>query len=252
MKNLIIQYYIDTQKYSQPSFNNLYASPMEEYSRYSFQLYCKKYDIDYIRITEPKLGFKHPTWERFDLWIDRSWWEKYDQIMYVDSDVIAFEHAPNVFKEYPTIDCHLKSPYYQKMRDAGPSGAKRNQRMNPLADNYSGETISKKFIQPGVILLNKLSTEFMLPWISKYKDITDNRIDDGMFLNHCIVESKVPVLDMNRWWNHKNNGEKFDYKRTNFIHCAGGKKHKRGAAIWPKLAKLFPEVQVDFSICLKD
>jgi len=248
MKTLIIQYYIDTKKYSHPTFNNLGASPMEEYSRHSFMKYCDKYGIDYLRITEPKLGYKHPTWERFDLWIDRSWWDKYDQIMYVDSDVIAFEHSPNIFDKYPVIDNQLKTAYYPKFRDAGPEGAKYNQRVNPLADRYTGETISKRFVQPGVMILNKVNTEFMLPWISKYKDITDDRIDDGMFLNHCIVESKVPLLDMDRKWNHKNNGERYDYNNVYFLHCAGGKKHKRGVKIWPKLKKLFPEVVVDLSV----
>ena len=247
MKNLVIQYYIDTKKYSHPSFNNLYASPMEEYSRYSFQRYCKKFNLDYLKITEPKLGFKHPTWERFDLWLDRSWWEKYDQIMYVDSDVIAFDHAPNIFLDYPTIDNRLKTAWYPKFRVATPEGAKLNQRVNPLADLYTGETIRDRFVQPGVIILNKVNTEFMLPWISKYKDITDDRIDDGMFLNHCIVESKVPLLDMHKMYNHKNNGENFDYSTVYFLHCAGGKKHKKGVKIWPKLAKLFPEVKVDLS-----
>jgi hypothetical protein len=83
MKNLVIQYYIDINKYSNPTFNNLGPSPIEKYSSYSFKKYCDKYNIDYIKITEPKLGFKHPTWERFDLWCDRSWWDKYDQICYV-------------------------------------------------------------------------------------------------------------------------------------------------------------------------
>ncbi len=247
MKNLIIQYYIDTSKYSQPNFNNLYASPMEEYSRYSFEKYCKKFDIDYLRITEPKLGFKHPTWERFDLWMDRSWWDKYNQILYVDSDVIAFEHAPNIFNEYPEIDTKLKTAYYPKFRLADDKGAKYNQRVNPLADRFTGEQIRTRFVQPGVMMLNKTNTEFMLPWISKYKDITDDRIDDGMFLNACIVDSNVPLLDMPWKWNHKNNGERYDYNKVNFLHCAGGKKHKKGVKIWGKLAKLFPEVKVDLS-----
>ena len=60
MRNLVIQYYIDIQKYSQPEFNNLKPSPMEEYSRHSFKLYCEKFGLEYLRITEPKLGFKHP------------------------------------------------------------------------------------------------------------------------------------------------------------------------------------------------
>ena len=119
-KNLVIQYYIDVQKYSQPKFNNLKPSPMETYSRNSFEIYCKKHNLDYLRISEPKLGFKHPTWERFDLWMDRSWYDKYEQIMYVDSDVIAMPHAPNIFKDYPDIDNKLKTCYYPKFREANP------------------------------------------------------------------------------------------------------------------------------------
>tara|TARA_X000001382_G_scaffold128421_3_gene118083 strand:+ start:481 stop:1236 length:756 start_codon:yes stop_codon:yes gene_type:complete len=247
MRNLVIQYYIDIQKYSQPGFNNLKPSPMETYSRHSFQKYCAKYNLEYQRITEPKLAFKHPTWERFDLWVDRSWWEKYDQIMYVDSDVIALPHAGNIFQEYPEINEKLKTCYYPKFRGATPDGAKYNQRVNPLADNYTGEQIMQRFVQPGVMMLNKMSTEFMLPWISKYKEVTDDRIDDGMFLNGCIVDSKVPLLDMQRMYNHKNNGEKFDYNKVNFLHCAGGKKHKRNVKIWSKLEDIFPDVEVDLS-----
>ena len=247
MRNLVIQYYIDIQKYSQPEFNNLKPSPMEEYSRHSFKLYCEKFGLEYLRITEPKLGFKHPTWERFDLWTDRTWWDNYDQVMYVDSDVIALPHAPNIFEQYPDIDSRLKTAYYPKFRNAGPEGAKLNQRVNPLADNCTGKQISSRFVQPGVIVLNKENTEFMLPWIEKYKDIKDNRIDDGMFLNSCIVDSEVPLLDMNKKFNHKNNGEHFDYDNVYFLHCAGGKKHKRQVKIWAKLKKMYPEVEPDLS-----
>ena len=117
-----------------------------------------------------------------------------------------------------------------------------------MADQFTGETISKRFVQPGVMLLNKVNTEFMLPWISKYKDVTDNRIDDGMFLNASIVKSEVPLLDMERMYNFKNNGEKFNYNQVRFLHCAGGKKHKRHVKIWPKLKNIFPDVKVDLSI----
>jgi len=245
MKNLIIQYYIDTKLYTQPNFNNLYASPAEQYSSHSFQIYCKKHGIDYIKITKPKLGFKHPTWERFDLWMDRSWWDRYDQIMYVDSDVYAFPHAPNIFESYHVVDNKLKSAHYPKFRDSSPQQAKKIQELNPLAESLSGEIINKRFIQPGVIILNKFCTELMLPWISQYKNLKDDRIDDGMFLNHCIVESKVELLDMDRKWNHKNNGENIDKNLIYFMHSLGGKKHKKMSKLWKILSKIYPEVKIN-------
>jgi hypothetical protein len=246
MKNLIIQYYIDTNLYTEPNFNNLYASPAEQYSSHSFQVYCKKYGIDYIKIIKPKLGFKHPTWERFDLWLDRSWWDKYDQIMYVDSDVFALPHATNIFDS-----CHnkesFKAAHYHKWRNKNSKQAKDAAKINPLLDKVSGDIIAKRGIQPGMFVLNKKCTEHMLPYIKEYKNVIDDKIDDGMFLNYCLIKSEVLQEDLPEKWNHKNNGEKRDYSSIYFLHCAGGKKHKKGTNLWNVLAKNYPEVKVDLS-----
>lgn len=246
MKNLIIQYYIDTRTYTQPNFNNLYASPAEQYSSYSFQTYCKKYSIDYTKITKPKLGFKHPTWERFDLWLDRSWWDRYDQIMYVDSDIFALSHAPNIFDS-----CHNKQSFkaaqYNKWRNKNPQQAKETAEVNPLLKDSPGDIIAKRGIQPGMFILNKKCTEQMLPCIKEYVNITDNKIDDGMFLNYCLIKSGVLQEDLSDKWNHKNNGEKLNYSSIYFLHAAGGKKHKKGTKLWQVLAENYPEVQVDLS-----
>jgi hypothetical protein len=246
MKNLIIQYYIDTNLYTQPNFNNLYASPAEQYSSHSFQIYCKKHGIDYIKITKPKLGFKHPTWERFDLWIDQSWRDQYDRILYVDSDVFVLPHATNIFDEYPDLDT-FKAAVYKKYRQGTPEQCKEITKDISLFNDINGEDIKTKFIQPGVFMLNKKCIEDMLPYISQYKDITDDKIDDGMFLNYCIVKSGVSYKDMMPQWNFKNNGcEKFNKKSTYFLHAAGGKKHKKGN-MWNLLNNIYPEINADLS-----
>ena len=90
----------------------------------------------------------------------------------------------------------------------------------------------------------------MLPWVSKYANtvqIGDRIIDDGMFLNDCIVKSNIPLLDMHKKWNHKNNGRHFDYSAINFLHYAGGNKHRRNSEVWKVLQKIYPEVIVDLS-----
>jgi len=250
MKNLVIQYYIDTALYSMPEFNNLKPSPVEEYSSYSFVQYCKKYDVDYIKITKPKLGFKHPTWERFDLWLDGSWWDRYDNIMYVDSDVFALPNARNVFQLYNKVGA-FKSPVYAKFRYAITKDLISIVKNNPLMTDMSLKEIRKKVIQPGVFILDKLSAEKMLPFIEKYKDITDPCIDDGMWLNDCLIRSKIEIQDMDPRWNVKNNGDKINLKDIFFWHCAGGKKHKSGTRLWKELAKIYPDVKVDTSHLIK-
>ena len=90
MKTLIIQYYIDINLYSQPEFNGIGPTDVEKYSEYSFKKYCNKYGHDFLRVTEPKFGYIHPTWERFDLWFNKEWLDKYDQILYVDNQIEGY------------------------------------------------------------------------------------------------------------------------------------------------------------------
>lgn len=246
MKNLVIQYYIDTSMYAQPTFNNLSASPAEQYSCHSFQRYCKKYSIDYVKITKPKLGYKHPTWERFDLWLDRSWWNRYDHIMYVDSDIFALAHAPNIF-EFCDDTESFKAARYNRWRNLNPSQAREAARNNPLCKDLPGDILAQRVIQPGMFVVNKRCTEHMLPYVKEYANITDNKIDDGMFLNYCLIKSGVLQKDLSDKWNHKNNGAKRDYGLIYFLHSAGGKKHKKSSKLWSVLAENYPDVKVDLS-----
>jgi hypothetical protein len=246
MKNLIIQYYIDVKKYTDPTYNNLTPSPLESYSSHSFKEYCRRYGHDYRKITEPKINFQHPTWERFDLWTDRSWWDKYDQIMYVDSDVVAFPWAPDIFSA-DNNNKAFKSPWYHKFRDMDQKSEERYRQKFSFLSDMPNASVRTKFIQPGVFIVNKNCTEHMLPLIEKYKDIKDKDINDGVFLNYCIAKSGVPLVDLDKRFNHKNNGQRMDYKTIYFLHAAGGKKHKKGVKLWKEMKMLFPDVNVDLS-----
>jgi hypothetical protein len=243
MKNLIIQYYIDTSLYTQPNFNNLGPSPVEKYSSHSFQLYCKKYDIDYIKITNPKLRFKHPTWERFDLWCDRSWWDKYDQICYVDSDVISLPGAGNIFKEFKNPNA-FKVCYYRKFTNNTANGSKKRCSNNPLMDTIPGEVLKEKCWQTGLFILSKESAEKMRNLVLKYKEQPDV-IDDGMFINWATIASNVDLEKISETYNTKNNGGTMNLKGVNFLHCAGGKKHKQGVRVFEILKNLYPAVRID-------
>ena len=246
MKNLIIQYYIDVNKYSDPTYNNLTPSPLESYSSHSFKIYCQKFGHDYVKISEPKINFQHPTWERFDLWTDRAWWDKYDQIMYVDSDVIALPWAPDIFSVNNNANA-FKSPWYHKFRNMDKKNEEKYlEKFNFLRDLPKG-SISSKFIQPGVFIVTKNCTKQMLPFVEKYKDITDKDVNDGIFLNYCIAKSGVTTVDLDRKFNHKNNGQRMDYKTIYFLHAAGGKKHKKDVKIWQEMKQMFPEVNVDLT-----
>jgi len=242
MRNLVIQYYIDIQKYTQPGYNNLKPSPIEEYSTHSFKQYCGKFDLDYCRITEPKINFKHPTWERFDLWTDTSWWDRYEQIMYVDSDVVALPGAPNVFELYKDLDTFKFARYnrYRKM----PVEVHASSNRDTIFKDIDPAVIQKKRFQTGVFILTKKIAEAMLSTVKEYPKC---EVDDGQFLNWAVMHSGVPYTEMDSKFNVKNNGQ-YRKDKIYFMHCAGGKKHKKYSKIWTLMKKYYPTIQVDLSV----
>jgi hypothetical protein len=242
MRNLVIQYYIDIQKYTQPGYNNLKPSPIEEYSTHSFKQYCGKFDLDYCRITEPKINFKHPTWERFDLWTDPSWWGRYEQIMYVDSDVVALPDAPNVFELYKDLDTFKFAKYdrYRKM----PVEIHASSNRDTIFKDIDPAIIQRKRFQTGVFILTKKIAEAMLSTVKEYSKC---EVDDGQFLNWAVMHSGVPYTEMDSKFNVKNNGQ-YRKDKIYFMHCAGGKKHKKNSKIWHLMKEYYPTVQVDLSV----
>ena len=252
MKNLIIQYYIDINLYSQPGFNGISPSAVEKYSEYSFKKYCAKYGHDFLRVTKPTFGYKHPTWERFDLWFNSKWLDQYDQVLYVDTDVFAFDHTPDIFALYNDLNA-FKSPEYRKYRMMTNSQIESTFKNTILKDCDVYKT-RRTFFQSGVWMLTKKARDVMMPWVERYKEFSGTGpvniggkevdCDDGQFLNWAVIKSGVKYQDMDKYFNVKNNGLKKDwlYKKTFFLHVAGGKKYFTDSPVHTFLAKTFPEV----------
>ena len=241
MKNLIIQYYIDINKYSQPKFNGIAPTSVEKYSEHSFKKYCNKHGHDFLRITEPNFGYIHPTWERFDLWFNSKWLDDYDQVLYVDTDVFALDHAPDIFAQYNDPDT-FKSPAYRKYRGMALNTIKNNFKDTIIKDCDPAK-VRDIFFQTGVWIVTRSVRDQMMPWVERYKEF---KCDDGQFLNWAVIESGVKYQDMNPMFNVKNNGLKraWNYNETYFLHSAGGNKYHNTSKIHIFLTKTFPEVSL--------
>ena len=244
MKNLIIQYYIDINLYSQPTFNGISPSATEKYSEYSFKKYCAKFGHDFLRVTKPNFGYMHPTWERFDLWFNSKWLDEYDQVLYVDTDVFALDHAPDIFAQYNDPDT-FKSPTYKKYRRFSTSDIK-NIFKDTIIKDCDPEKVKKQMFQPGVWIVTRSVRDQMMPWVKRYMEF-DGQCDDGEFLNWAVIESGVKYQDMDPMFNVKNNGLKkgWSYKNTFFLHVAGGKKYRATSRIYTFLKEKFPEVNLN-------
>jgi len=222
VKKCIVQYWIPSIEYSEPDYNKILKdeqSGLALLSAKSFQAYADKYGYDFIRIQKKKLGFRHPTFERFDLWLDDAWWEKYDEILYVDSDVFAMPTAPDIFAQYPAQGT-LKvcvHPGFQLATEQ----EQIDHIYHGLLKECTIQQVTQNGFQAGVFIITKEARELMKPYIAKYKELNDH---DGHILLWATIKSGVPLTRMTELYNFKNAFMK-NKPSVHFFHAAGHKKH---------------------------
>lgn len=218
MKCVIVQYNIDPRLYAEPGYNNLHATDLrhilEKKCTTLVSYYAKKHNLDHHIITRPKIKFRHPTFERFDLWTDASWTEKYDYVMYMDNDIMIDPTSPNIFNECKP---DAFNTCWYKYRHLEPESLKKEVKDHVLK-RMPGEKLRYRF-QSGLFVINKYSVKKTKRWISKYRMFN---VDDGMILNWAILSSGVKMNMMPIAFNVKYNAPS---KKGYFLHAAGGKKH---------------------------
>lgn len=70
---------------------------VQDYSRRTWDWYCKKYDIDFKVIDTPSHENMAPHWERYTV-MER--YPEYDEYVYVDADAMVSWKTPNFFDEF--------------------------------------------------------------------------------------------------------------------------------------------------------
>jgi len=225
MKKCIVQYWIPSSEYTHPGYNNLLknsnkfdADGFANRSARSFELYANKYNHDFVRVTEKKLNYKHPTFERFDLWLDDHWWEKYDEIMYVDSDVFAMPEAPDIFQHYKSLGTFKVCEHDAFQKATLPEQIDLIH--HGLLKKCKLDEVKHYGFQPGVFILTKTARDIMRPYIEQFKELNDH---DGHILIWACIQSQVPLTRMSRYYNYKKAYFK-GHPESYFFHAAGHKK----------------------------
>lgn len=204
--NVIVQIYVSLDKYGATNL----LPKFDDISNVSIQLakrYAKKINAEYVLITEPKINFIHPTYERFTLFEDPYWTNNFENVLYLDSDVFIYADAPDIFSMYPTTDKFKICTHWDEFRIKRKYGDLEKSPKKPAAFNA------------GVFMLNKKSRDIMLPFLDYKKDPPYPQHDNDALVN-CVIKSNVPVEKMNVMFNAKN------YPDAWFCHSWGSAKHK--------------------------
>jgi lipopolysaccharide biosynthesis glycosyltransferase len=210
---LIVQFFVSVENYAEPSYNQIGVNQeLYKYSTLSVEQYAKRIDADYKLVSQPKLNWVHPTFERFDLFFNDDWWENYDHILYLDTDVIVWPNAPNIFVEYPSKD-NFK-PVYDRIARKNSLSFHKNLAKGTCLEKFAPEILRTSRFNAGVFMLNKKSVDK----IKSYLDYKNLQGDDNEQLIYAMLESGVKIETMDWKYNKKNGTNCY------FGHAMGQKK----------------------------
>ena len=199
MKSCVVQFYMSPEGFPSPDFVNIKVNEeLLYYSKLSSSMYAKRCGADYVLVDQPRINHVHPTFERFDLFFNPEWWEKYDQILYLDTDVVCWPNSPNIFEMYP----NRKTFKVCEDRTARNKSARwhRQQETNTLLAQFDADTLRNKRFNAGVFMLNHHSASILAPHL-KFKEHPD---DDNRILIHAMLASGAETEYMDWRFNKKN------------------------------------------------
>lgn len=188
MKKIVVQVQIELDN-NIPSGKRTFKFERDLYklSRQQAEKYAEKYDADYFAITDLNyLPNKHPVYQKFKIYdLD------YDQILYVDSDVILFDHAPDIFK--------FKEHDFAAVLDNDWSNPNNQKRLIALRKRFNSSDAYMPFCS-GLMLTNQnflnATRNNVIKYITKYeKQFTDQEV-----FNQLVVDYDENYLHLNNDW----------------------------------------------------
>jgi lipopolysaccharide biosynthesis glycosyltransferase len=182
--------------------------------------YCKKYNIDFIRINYPIINFISPYFEKF-FFIDLL--DRYDRVLYMDADVLITPNAVNIFDYYPDT-----TKFYAYNETDNNETMDRDEYVKPLLTDMPNWPMDDKnkyrYFNSGVMLISKEHKDFF----KNFKNIPEIpgifAFQDQTYLNYLIVKHNIKYEYLDYSFNRMhlgNKDENHDRYNSNFIHYAG-------------------------------
>ena len=228
MKKAIVQFFIPSSEYQNPEYNQIGVNQeLFEYSKISVKQYASKIGAEYLLIGTPKINWIHPTFERFDLFYNNDWWERFTHVLYLDTDIIVWPDAPDIFEMYP--DTQSFKPVRDRIAERQTLQYHENRAFGTCLEKFSAKTLQLNRFNAGVFMLTK-------PAVDKMKSHLDYKVlvgDDNEMLIHAMLESEVSVEKMDWKFNKKNGTGCY------FGHASGQQKFKPNFKMLEKAKQVF-------------
>jgi hypothetical protein len=182
MRNLIWQFHVDTKR----PYDGVHRKRMAMASAETVAFYAMKHGVEYELAAHPRWwghGYHGgPAMERFQLLDER--FDDYDQILYLDTDILVSPEAPDIFTEHS--DATIAGIRQMHQRDSTLLEEGWLGREFPDPDRYRDNYVN------GAILL--LSRDFR-QYLRGVLSVEDIQVDKGKSWDRHRLDVRWPVYD---------------------------------------------------------
>jgi hypothetical protein len=197
--------------------------------------YAEKIGADFIPITEQKISQTTPHWEKFQI---LDYLNKYERIIYVDTDILIRKNCPNLFEIVP----ESKLGIYNEC----PFVPGRDYAILKASEDYGSKDFKwdGKYYNTGVMVISRCHRSlFRKP----EKEISN--FYEQSYLNLQIQSLKVPVFEIDYKFNRMHCVDKITGKdrfESYIIHYAGVNYSSAGLSIIKKDAEYIESLPDDY------
>ncbi|ESP93148.1 glycosyltransferase [Pseudoalteromonas luteoviolacea] len=200
-------------------------NPMYQAALKSFEIYADKVGADLI--VSDKLHYKidivNPKYHASPAWTEKlrigELLEKYDRVLYVDSDVLITPHSRDVFELYPELD----TTYWFD------EGGKQERRTDAdMIQSFLGQVqwprIEERpvYYNAGIILTSKSADLFKLTKLEDLQLICNDITHyDQSYFNYTLHKHCLKHATLDKAFNRMDMFGKENYLEADFIHYAG-------------------------------
>ena len=206
-KNLVVQIFFDNElitdrpkTHTNHNRGPLISSKMIEHnifkdSQKRAKIYAARCNADYVLFDKPVINYFSASMERMRLIEEEKWSKEYDNILYLDCDVIISNECPNLFELYPQKNlraCHsLMSNEWLLKKET------------TMVNEFGEDKILNQYFNGGVLLFHKSTLEAMRGKLDYRGRFRTYAFDDQSELNWVVMENDIPITMMGREYNSK-------------------------------------------------
>ncbi len=197
----------------------------------SVKLYCDKFNLDLIEVIQPIYNIKgmqnynYLTFEKNQIY---HFFNQYDRIIRLDSDILITPNCPNLFEVVP------ENMIGAVFEDVGSRKNHRKSQIQLVKNELGSVDWDENYFNSGMIVVSKMHKDLFLLTSDDLKQISNSNLGDmkeQTFLNWRIHKHGINLFPLDYHYNHMsmfsetwNNSA--DPLKSYLIHYAGPQKGK--------------------------